>query len=162
MSEGPASRLHRRLVHEDRIAVSQRCHLGLLGDPFDTGHPTALVFTARQSAASPSDLVLDAVDQEFARLAQDGFAEHELRRVITRITTRLMHDTDPILGRTQAMAALELRHHRAELLTELPGLLSGISEEQVRIAAATVTPARRGVVELLPERCGSEQQGRAA
>jgi zinc protease len=150
MSDGQASRLHRRLVLADKTAVSQRCYLGFLGDPFDTGDPTALVLTARQSANDPADAVLDAVDQEFARLAGDGLAEHELRRVITRITTRLMRETDSILGRTQAMAALELRRGRAELLTELPGLLSRVSEDQVRAAASAVTSDRRGVVELLP------------
>jgi zinc protease len=157
MSDGDASRLHRRLVRDERIVASQRCYLGFLGDPFDAQHPTVLVFTARQSANDPADVVLNAVDQEFARLARDGFAQHELRRVINRITTRLLRETDLILGRTQAMAALELRHGRAELLTELPGLLARVSEDQVRAAAATVTSDRRGVVELLPGARGGDQ-----
>jgi predicted Zn-dependent peptidase len=161
MSDGPASRLHRRLVRGDGLTTSQRCYLGLLGDPFDVGDPTAFVFTARQSSDSSADAVLDAVDQEFARLADDGFAEGELHRIITRITTRLLHETDPVLGRTQAFAALELRHHRAELLTELPDMLTAVREEQVRAAAATITRDRRAVVELLPA-ARSGAKGRAA
>lgn len=161
MSDGKASRLYRRLVHEDRIAASQRCHLGFLGDPFDVGHPTAMVFTARQSSDGPADIVLDAVGEEFARLAVDGFAERELRRATARITTRLLREADPILGRTQAMAALELRHGRAELIAELPDLLAGVTEEQVRAAAATIADAGRGVVALRPAREDSGD-GRAA
>jgi zinc protease len=161
MSDGQASRLHRRLIREDKTAASQRCYLGFLGDAFDTGDPTALVFTARQTADDPADVVLDAVDQEFARLARDGLADHELRRVITRLTTRLLRETDSILGRTQALAALELRYGRAELLTELPGLLARVTEDQVRAAASVVTRDRRGVVALLPDRPG-KAQGEAA
>jgi zinc protease len=161
MSDGQASRLHHRLVRAERTVASLRCHLGLLSDPFDERHPTVLAFTARQSANDPADVVLDAVDDEFARLAGDGFAEHELRRVINRITTRLMRETDLILGRTRAMATLELTHGRAELLTELPEVLARVSEEQVCKAAATLTADRRAVVELLPGGRGGDQGGAA-
>src|SRR5438309_6264881 len=35
LSEGDASRLERRLLHNDRLAVAQSSYLGLFGDPFD-------------------------------------------------------------------------------------------------------------------------------
>jgi zinc protease len=162
-SDGQASRLYRRLVTDDRIAASQRCYLGMLGDPFDVSDPTALVFTARQSSAGPADAVLDAVGQEFRRLAEDGITERELRGVIARITTEMLRGTDPILGRVQALATLDLRHGRAELLGELPGLLAEVDKEQIRMAAATISLDRCGVVELRPKQSGREPVvGRAA
>ncbi|TVT07637.1 insulinase family protein [Amycolatopsis bartoniae] len=160
MSDGPASRLHRRLVRDGRLATSQRCYLGMLGDPFDAGHPTALVCTARQTPGTSAQQVLDALDEEFARVAADGPGERELRRVAGRLTTRLLLETDAVLARTQALASLELRHGRAELLGELPGLLAAVTADQVRHAASHVTADRRAVVELLP--APRAQEGRAA
>jgi len=154
MSDGEASRLYRRLVCDDGIAISQRCYPGMLGDPFDVADPTALVFTARQSSDGPADAVLDVVEKEFRRVAEDGLTEHEMRGVSARITTELLRETDPMLGRVQALAALELLHGQAELLGELPGLLSQVSEQEIRAAAAAITLDHCGVVELRPARSG--------
>lgn len=148
--DGPACRLHRRLVRQDGLATSHRCYLGMLGDPLDTGHPTALVCSARQTPGTSSQQVLDAIAEEFALVARHGPGERELNRIATRLTTRLLVETDAVLARTQALASLELRHGRAELLGELPALLTAITPEQVARAAARITPDRRAVVELLP------------
>jgi predicted Zn-dependent peptidase len=102
--------------------------------------------------------VLRAVDDEFARVARDGITERELRRVVTRLTTQILVASEPVLGRTQLLAALELRHGRAELLAELPELLDRVDAEQVRAAAATITPDSRGVVELRPRDRAGEQE----
>ncbi|HKN98689.1 MAG TPA: pitrilysin family protein [Pseudonocardiaceae bacterium] len=158
MVDGAASRLRRRLTHVDRLTTSVRCYLGFLGDPFDVGHPTAFVVTARQAPGTTADDVLRAVDDEFATVARDGITERELRRVVTRLTTQILVASEPVLGRTQLLAALELRHGRAELLAELPGLLDRVDAEQVRAAAATITPDSRGVVELRPRDRAGEQE----
>ncbi|OLR92330.1 M16 family metallopeptidase [Actinokineospora bangkokensis] len=150
MSDGPTSRLHRRLVRTDRTAISQRCYLGMLGDPFDTADPTALVCTARQAPGADCEQVLDAVVEEFAAVAAHGPGERELARVAGRLTTRLMVETDAVLARTQALASLELRHGRAELLDELPELFAAVTPDQVRAAAARLTGDRCGMVELRP------------
>ena len=150
MSDGPAARLERRLIRGDRIATQQSAFLGLLGNPFDVRDPTALIVQARHAPAVPADAVLAAVDDEFQRLAQDGFGPGELRRVQTRITTRILHGTNSVLSQMQTLGALEQQHGRAELLDELPELLSTVEEDRVRAAAATLTPGRRAVVELIP------------
>jgi zinc protease len=161
MSGTPASRLYRRLVERDRLVTSQRCYLGMLGDPFDVADPTALIFTARQSSDGPADPVLDAAMEEFDRLAHDGIPQRELSGVTARIATELLRETDPMLGRLQALTALELRHDRAELLGELPALLASVDEQAIRAAAATVSADRCGIVELRPAHL-SQEAGRAA
>ena len=71
--------------------------------------------------------------------------------MLTGLLTRLMRETDAVVGRTHALAAFALQHGRAELLEQLPDLLAAVTDEQVRSAAASLTPHRRGVVELRPE-----------
>jgi zinc protease len=150
MAGGGASRLEQRLVRRDRIANQKNCQLGLLGDPFDVRDPTAFIVTARHTPQASADDVLDAIDEEFRRLTDDGLRPGELERANSRYATTLLQKADAIAGRTESLAKLELQHGRAELLGDLPDLLGAVTEDQVRAAAATITPQRRAVVELRP------------
>ena len=53
LSEGDASRLERRLVHDDRIAIAQSSYVGLFGDPFDVRDATLLTTQVHHPAACP-------------------------------------------------------------------------------------------------------------
>ena len=61
LSEGDASRLERRLVHDDRIAIAQSSYVGLFGDPFDVRDATLLTTQVHHPAGVPVDQVLAAV-----------------------------------------------------------------------------------------------------
>jgi zinc protease len=160
MSGGGASRLERRLVLQDRAAAQQRCYLGLLSNPYDVRDPTALVVQVRQTPHTPADRVLDAIAEESDQVAENGLRPGELRRAVIQTITALLAESDTILQRTTLLANLELQHGRAELLSELPCLLRAVTENQVRAAAATLTPDRRAVVELRP--AAEAQRGLAA
>jgi predicted Zn-dependent peptidase len=150
LADGDASRLEQRLVQRDRTVTQLACYLGLMGDPFDVRDPTALVFQAHHTPNVSADTVLDAVTEELDRLATSGLLAGELDRVRTRIVAQVFRDVDPVLGRTLALAAFEQQHGRAELLTELSGMLSSVTEGEVREAAGRLRPDRRAVLELLP------------
>ncbi|HEX5497081.1 MAG TPA: pitrilysin family protein [Mycobacteriales bacterium] len=150
LTDGDASRLVRRLVQRDRIATNLSAYLGYMGEPFDVRDPTALLFQAHHPADVDADRLLSTVDEELGRLANDGLADGELRRVIARAVTRLVRDVDPVLGRTLALAALEQQHGRAELLHELPGRITAVTDEQIRRAASNLRPHRRAALELVP------------
>lgn len=59
-----------------------------------------------------------------------------------------MRRHEPMDARARAIAEYELLHGRAELVSELPGLLGGVTAEAIRTAAATLRHDRRAVVEL--------------
>jgi zinc protease len=148
LTDGDASRLQQRLVKRDRIATEVLAYLGFMGNPFDVRDPTALIFEAYHPHAASADVVLSAVDDELDRLAGDGVAAGELHRVAARIVAQLLRTVDSVLGRTLTLAALEQQHGRAELLSELPGMVAAVTDEQVRAAAASLRPERRAVLEL--------------
>jgi zinc protease len=150
LSDGDASRLEQRLVQQDRTVTQLACYLGLMGDPFDARDPTALVFQAHHAPTASAEAILGSATEEFDRLATDGLSPGELDRVRARIVAQLFREVDPVLGRTLNLASLEQQHGRAELLGELPALLSGVTDAQVREAAAALRPDRRAVLELLP------------
>jgi zinc protease len=150
LTDGDASRLERRLVRDDRTVTQVGSYLGLMGDPFDVADPTMLILQAIQTEESTAEQVLSSAHDEFDRLATDGPAKGELDRVKARIVATMMHGVDSILGRTLQIAALEQRHGRAELISELPGMIGAVTDDAVRSAAASLRTDRRAVVELVP------------
>ena len=94
--------------------------------------------------------MLDAATRSSTGWPPTGWPTGELERVRARLLAQVFRDLDPVLGRTQALAAAELVHGRAELLAELPGRLAEVTADQVRAAAATLRPDRRAVLELAP------------
>jgi zinc protease len=148
LSEGDASRLERRLVHDDRIAVAQTSYLGMFGDPFDVRDATLLTTQVHHPATVAPDTVLSAVHEEVGRIANDGVGADELRRVQARAEAQLLRQADSVLGRTLAFAAAELVHGRAELAGELAARLAAVTPDQVQTAARGLDPGTAAVLEL--------------
>jgi predicted Zn-dependent peptidase len=148
LSEGDASRLERRLVHQDRIAIAQSSYVGLFGDPFDVRDATLLTTQVHHPAGVPADRVIATVQEEIARIAEEGVGDDELLRVQARVEAQLLRQADSILGRTLAFAAAELVHGRAELAGELPAVLAAVGAEQVQQAAGGLDPGAVAVLEL--------------
>ncbi len=148
LSEGDASRLERRLVHDDRIAIAQSSYVGLFGDPFDVRDATLLTTQVHHPQAVPTERVVAAVHEEVARIADEGAGTDELVRVQARIEAQLLRQADSVLGRTLAFAAAEIVHGRAELAGELAARLAAVTPEQVRAAARDLDPGTVAVLEL--------------
>jgi zinc protease len=148
LSEGDASRLERRLVHDDRIAIAQSSYVGLFGDPFDVRDATLLTTQVHHPAAVPAERVQAAVDQEIRRIADDGVPAEELRRVQARTEAQLLRQADSVLGRTLGFAAAEIVHGRAELAGELAARLAAVTPDQVQAAARDLDPGTAAVLEL--------------
>ena len=148
LSEGDASRLERRLVHDDSLAVAQSSYVGLFGDPFDVRDATLLTTQVHHPAAVPVDAVVGAVHEEIAKVAEQGVEPEELTRVQARAEAQLLQQADSVLGRTLGFAAAELVHGRAELAGELAARLAAVTPEQVQSAARGLDPGTVAILEL--------------
>jgi zinc protease len=148
LSEGDASRLERRLVHDDRIAIAQSSYVGLFGDPFDVRDATLLTTQVHHPAAVAAERVQAAVHEEVLRVAEDGVGADELGRVKARTEAQLLRQADSVLGRTLGFAAAELVHGRAELAGELAARLAAVTPDQVQLAARDLDPGTAAVLEL--------------
>ena len=149
LSTGDASRLRRRLVHEERLVTDVGSHVSLMEDPFDVRNPTALVLEAHHSKDVSGDRVVAVVDEELDRLATGGLEPGELDRVLARLGSALVQGQDHVLGRTLSMAAFEQQRGRAELVGELPALLGAVTEEQVLAAAGSLRPDCRARLDVV-------------
>jgi zinc protease len=149
LSDGDASRLQRRLVHDDRLVTDIAAYIGEFGDPFDERDPTAMTISAHYPPTTSLDSVLSAIDEELARVADDGLERGELDRVRARLVKVLLRDLDAVISRTLEFAKFELLHGRAELIAELPERIAAVDEADVRRAAAALRPDNRAVLELV-------------
>jgi predicted Zn-dependent peptidase len=157
LTDGDASRLQERMLLEDRSATSISGYLGLLGDPLDARDPTPFLLEVHHPSETSLDTVVATVDEEIARLARDGLELPELDRTVARMTARYLREVDSVLGRATTMSVFEQQRDRAELVNELPDLLRQVVPEQVRAAAATLTPSTRALLELRPGTPEGEQ-----
>lgn len=149
LTDGDASRLQRRLVHQDRLVTDIEAYIGEFGDPFDERDPTALTISAHYPPSTKLADVLRVVDEELAKVVDDGLARGELDRVRTRLVSVLVRGLDAVLSRTLEFAKFELLHGRAELIADLPERLAAVSAADVRRAAAALRPDNRAVLELI-------------
>jgi predicted Zn-dependent peptidase len=120
-----------------------------MGEPFEVRDPTAMLLQAHLPPGGDIDKVLRTIDEELDRIAGDGVPAGELARVQARMATHLLRDTDAVLGRALRMAVLEEQRGAPALLNDLPRLVGEVTPQQVREAAAALTPQRRASVEVV-------------
>ena len=150
LTDGEGSRLHQRLVKQDRVASHIGGMIGTFGDPFDVRDPTMLQVLAYHPGAT-ADAVLRAVDEEVEQLIDDGIADEELERVQTSLVSGHLRRLDNLLQRSMFMATLEQQRGRAELVNELPELLASVDAAGVVAAAESwLQPGTRAVLEVQP------------
>jgi zinc protease len=149
LSTGDASRLHRSLVQSKGLVTDVGAYLGTFGDPLEERDPTRLNITAHYADAGATEAVIAAVDEELARLANDGTEPGELGRAGIQLTATISHEMDHVMNRGQEFAKFELLFGDASLILRLPGLLAEVTDDDLRTAAAALVPTSRAVVEIV-------------
>ncbi|MGH3781097.1 MAG: M16 family metallopeptidase [Pseudonocardiaceae bacterium] len=163
LSDGDSSRLEQRLVHTDALVTDIGARCGLFGAPLDARDPDTFTITAIHPSAVDVNRVLEATDEEIARLAAEGPDPDELARITARWAATLFRDHDRLVSRTMAIGAFELLHGRAELVAELPAMVATMGAEQVANAAAALRPDSRAVLIVQPpDANGSSAVGQEA
>jgi predicted Zn-dependent peptidase len=154
LSDGESSRLQSTVVAQQNLATDLWATPGLLGGPLDSRDPDVFVLGAIHPVEVPAEAVIDASAEQIGRVAADGPEPDELQRALARFAASLYRDNDAIASRTRSLGSLELLHGRAELLGELPGLLSALTADDIAAAAAALDPDRCAVLRILPDPSG--------
>ena len=155
LTDGESSRLQSALVAKTGLATDVWASPGLLGGPLDSRDPDVFVLGAIHPIDVPAAAVIDAAAAQIAQLAAAGPGEQEMQRALARFASTLYRDNDGVASRTRSLGALELLHGRAELLSELPDLLSAVTPAQVADAARTLDPQRCAVLRVVPAGTGT-------
>lgn len=145
LTDGDASRLHRRLVKDDRTCTHVQGGIGGF-DPWEMRDPTTLDLMAFHPGGTVEQ-VKDAIDEEIDKVAA-GVDASELNRARASLISSYVREIDSPLDRAVALGVFELQRGRGELINEIPELLMQVEPHDVMaIAEEWLRPDSRGVLE---------------
>jgi zinc protease len=146
LAVGEGSRLNRRLVYEEKVAVDVGMDWSWRLDP------GVLLFHAELAPDGEPARVEAALYREIGRLAADGITERELTKAKNNLRAHLMRELTTSSGRAHALGNYEayLGSWRAGL--RLPERYAAVESAAVKaVAARYLLPSQRSVVTLFPE-----------
>ena len=158
LSDGESSRLQSTVVADQNLATDLWASPGLLGGPLDSRDPDVFVLGAIHPLDVSADAVIQASAEQIAAVSADGPEPAELQQALARFASSLYRENDSITSRIRSLGSLELLHGRAELLGELPDLLSALTADDIAAAAAALDPDRCAVLRILPDPAGAGEQ----
>ncbi len=150
LADGEASRLFQRLIKKDRSASHVSGAVGLVADAFEVRGPSMLRLGAFYPGAPNAQPLIDAIDEEVARVA-DGIDTDELERFRNAWLADFLGQADGLMNRGMMLAALEQQRGRAEVINEIPAVMGRVTAADIaRVAGTWLRPDSRAVLEIHP------------
>jgi zinc protease len=152
LGDGDSSRLHQRLVENERAAVQ-------VGTQLEAGFDPGLAWV--YAVVPPGFEVAKTealIDEEIARLAKDGPSAAELAKARNQALAGFWRGLQTINGKAQALGTYEVFHGDYRKLFDAPAVYEGITADDVKQAAAQVLRKENRTVGVLE----SPPQGTAA
>ena len=152
LSTGRSSRLYRRLVEQDQLALNIRAGSQPSLDPGQ------FQFTAQvRSGKSPADLE-KAIYEELAKLAKDGVPAEELEKARNQTLANLYRRLKTIAGKANLLGTYEVFFGDWNMVNQAAPMLEKVTPADVqRVAAKYFSEKNRTVATLIPEVKGGAQ-----
>ena len=154
LMEGDASRLHRALVEERRLAIEVGGHWQ---EGFDPG--LLWVSLTLPQDADP-DHALAVLDAQLARVIAQGVTQAELERARNLAMVGFWKRLATIDGKAHLLGEYAVFHDRWAALFDAPARLAAVSREELRATAATIFVASRRTVGILASSGATAGAGR--
>jgi len=152
LTSGHASRLHRALVEQDKLAVAIG---GGWSEGFDAN---VFVIHATLPAGGSVPVLEQALDAQLARVVADGVSEQELRRAKNQVAADFWRGASTIDGKARLLGEYAVMHGDYKLLFSAPEAYERVTREDVAsIARQVFNTDRRTVGVLVPT--GAEDAG---
>ncbi|MBN1208207.1 MAG: insulinase family protein [Myxococcaceae bacterium] len=145
LAEGDSSRLHRRLVEEERVAIQVNCHAG---PSFD---PSLVWFLVDLPPGGDVARVEKLLGEELEKVRSQGVTDAELRKAKNITVAGFWRGLETISSRAHQLGTYEVFHGDWRKLFEAPARYEQVTREQVRkVAQRILSPERRTVGVLAP------------
>ena len=157
LTEGDSSRLHRRLVEEEQVAINVG---GYRGAGFDPSLTWMLVDLPPGGDLGKAETLLD---EELAKVVSAGVSDAELRKAKNIAVAEFWRSLETNSGRAQALGTYEVFHGDWQKLFSAPERYEAVTREQVqKVAARVFARNNRSVGVLVPEAAADEAKKEAA
>jgi len=154
LGRGDSSRLYQRLVEKEQAAVD-------VGTQFDAGFDPGLAWV--YAIVPPGGDVTrteQLIDEEIARLAQDGPTAIEITKARNQALVGFWHGLETISGKAQALGQYEVFHGDYRKLFSAPTEYESITAEEVKTAAAKVLRQENRTVGVLEPKAEPQAPGK--
>lgn len=151
--DGDASRLHRRLVEEENVAIEVSGHWQ---EGFDPGLLWLYLTLPEGTDPESAEGVLDA---ELVRLVRYGVTEAELKRAKSMTEVGFWKRLATIDGKAQLLGEYEIFHGDWAKLFEAPARYASVTAGEVNALAGEILDRRRRTVGVLCPEPEEEPEG---
>ncbi|MDN3919057.1 M16 family metallopeptidase [Roseateles violae] len=150
LAGGDASRFYQGLVKGREIALNVSSLYGLTS-PWEYAGPTLYTVFALYKPTSNADALLAAMDEEIAKVVEDGVSPAELKRIKTGLLAGWYNGLESFLSRADTLAKLQTLWGDANVVNKIPGWIEGVTSADLQRAAKTyLTRANRSVIDRKP------------
>jgi predicted Zn-dependent peptidase len=150
LAGGDASLFYQGLVKGREIALNVDTLFGLTG-PFEYDGPTLLTVFALYKPNSSADAMLKAMDEEIAKVAENGVDAATLKRVKTRMLADWNNKMESFINRADTLAKMQALWGDANVANKIPGWIEGVTSSDIQRAVRTyMVPANRTVIDRKP------------
>ena len=154
LTDGDASRLHRVLVEEQKLAIEADGH-------YDVGFDPGLVwFFLALPAEGDRARAETAFDQEIARIRSAGVTAEELARARNQALGDFWRGLATIDGKAEALGSYAVMKGGYQKLFEAPRAYESVSAEDVKKLAAELLLSSNRTVGVLIAADGGEQEAK--
>jgi zinc protease len=150
LAGGDASLFYQGMVKGREIALNVDTLFGLTG-PWEYDGPTLLTVFALYKPSTNADALLAAMDEEIAKVANDGVDAATLKRVKTRMLADWNNKNEAFINRADTLAKLQTLWGDANVVNKIPGWIDGVTSADLqRVARTYLVPANRTVIDRKP------------
>ena len=147
---GDASLFYQGLVKGREIALNVDILFGLTS-PWEYNGPTLMTVHALYKPDSSADAILKAMDEEIAKVANDGVDDATLKRVKTRMLADWNNKLESFVNRADTMAKLQVLWGDANVVNKIPGWIDGVTSSDIqRVVKTYLVPTNRTVIDRKP------------
>ena len=153
LADGDASRLHRVLVEEQKVAIE-------IGGHWQEGFDPGLLWLyLTLPEGSDTALVEELLDRELDNVVAHGVTEQELARAKNLVEAGFWKKLATIDGKAQLLGEYEVFHGDWLKMFDAPAQFTRVSREQVQAVARQILDVRRRTVGvLIPDDEGDDEE----
>jgi zinc protease len=144
--EGDSSRLYRRLVREEKLA------LYVAGGIQETIDPLLFYFVVKPRPDADLDRIEAVIEEELAKVREEGLTDREFEKSLNIIRSNFYFGLQSISGQANLLGTAEVLYGGFEQAFNYMDRYSGLRKEQVQEAAKKyLVPDQKTVGKLIPE-----------
>ncbi len=144
--DGQSSRLYKRLVRGDQLALNVR---GGIGETID---PQLFAISVRPRPAADLDHLEAVIEEEMAKVKADGLTDAEIQKALNMIKSDFYFELQSINGKASALGQAEIFYGGYEKAFDRIDAYAAVKKGQIIQAAKKYfTDANKTVGRLIPE-----------